>query len=114
MIAPLQLNFDPQTKNEMFHISYERAREIMDVIDEIIKDVVLNYDDLYSVKGTGEFEGKTRLNEGKVLERFLSVAENQNEWLFILFSANPLFEKCRDLKKMTKIVFKTLFKDLKD
>lgn len=100
-MAPIELNFNPDNKAEMFHIQSERAEQMLDEINVVIRDIVSHYED-YKVAGTGKFEGCYRLHEGKALEELLTIAKNQNEWLFILFNANNTFDKIRILAKLER------------
>lgn len=101
-MAPIELNFEPVTKNDMFHVPLERAEQMVDEMAVVVRGVVDNYSE-YRIIGTGQFEGKYRLDEGKTLKALLSIAQNTNEWLFILFNANPMFEKIRQLHQLNRV-----------
>lgn len=93
-VAPVELNFKPEHKNEMFGIPMERAMQMVDQWEEIVGEVVEDRD-AYTIIGKGGFEGFHRLDEGAVLKRFVSIATNVNEWLFAIYSANPIFDQIR-------------------
>lgn len=87
MIPPVEINLNPETKPEMFGVTVERAEAICESLSGIATKAAMYYVDQYSIEGTGEFAGKRRLNEAKVIGELLAVAETTGEWCFILFSA---------------------------
>lgn len=95
----LELNFNPENKNDIFHIPLWRAEQIVKGLTDIAKDVARNYAD-YKIEGTGELIGKHRLHEGKALERMLTLSRNEYEWAFIIFSATSIFDSIRTLQKI--------------
>lgn len=96
IIAPIQLNFEPANKAEMFGVSIDRARALNEAIKDDCEHIALNYKKLYSVEGDGIYAGKSRLHEGKAIQRFLLNATTTGEWAYIIFLSNIYFDEIRE------------------
>jgi len=94
-VPPIQINFTPEHKNEMFGVEMARAEEMVNEFSAISKNAIINHKE-YFIKGTGEHEGCVRLDDARVLKEYLCVAKNLNEWLYTLYSANPMMDNIRD------------------
>lgn len=92
--GPIELNYNPENKNEIFGVPMDRALQIADELDAITNEFVANKAQ-WTIKGTGKYEGKTRLDEGGMLKKVMAVAKTPNEWAFALYSANLLFENVK-------------------
>lgn len=95
-VAPIQLNFEPSNKAEMFGVSVERAESLIEAIKDDCEHIALNYNKTYSVEGVGVYAGKSRLHEGRAIQRFLTHATTTGEWAYIIFICNFYFDEIRE------------------
>lgn len=100
-VAPIEFNFNPENKNEIFGVPMERALQMAEEFDVIVTEIV-NDEKKYTVRGTGENEGRNRLDEGAILKRFIGIAKNTNEWAFVVYSANPMYDNIKHVWNRAK------------
>lgn len=102
-MEPVVLNDDGESNNELFFIDVDRAKEILDHMAEAGINAVNNFKEQYEivavVKLSEENNGELmhRLNVSKLLREMLSIAGNENEKNFILYSAHFAIEHIRKI-----------------
>jgi hypothetical protein len=97
-MAPIELNFvQGDAKSDIFHVPGERASQLADMFGEVCEEVAKQFKE-YIIRvpeSTGYY-----INETAILKKLLGLAENTNEWLFVLYSAPALYPKINNLYKL--------------
>lgn len=87
------LNHKAESNYQLFFLEHDRAKEILDYLAEVCAIVIRNFHDQYRVVSVVKTKNNTtgelmhRLDVSKILQQMLSIAINDNEQNFILYSA---------------------------